>query len=544
MAENSSSGVAQFVLPFSIASENRKEPFGKEMEHAALFCLAELERNKGGGLILKQPAERMAFITEVGYPFWLIPWKESTLMFDGLNRIAYTLAYQIVPDVHAFTSNLERSSRTPEVYMAFLSDNINYFQVTNEEKKMIVGGLITEKDLLNEFASNLPEATQTNNPLIDVMILTPILNASNISSTIHELEALDSGFREDINNLYSSMKLVDKITNSLVKTVRARIKVIKEKFGEEIKKIEATTLPRVDRIREEYDDQIVQLLKDFQKKSLPLQQEKIKLEKTKDQILNRIEHAKTEAKMAAVKKDAVSERKWKEKTGDYKKEVSEGNSKIKETQQKLKEMEDNKSLETFKLRSEAETKTREAKKDLLETEAKRDAEIQMHTQEIEKLHESTSTIISQIDKTAKLREAKLAELENLGIQQKRKNYAIIQVPFYLISYQSDQKRRYVVISPPSVNSIGISTKIKGVLGQAKIKQMLTPRLKALDSFLARLPSFIGQNAVFEREINENAAATKISETSANEQLSHGLQQLKSEGWFTEKEYEAFSQKLK
>ena len=75
MAENLSSGVAQLVLPFSIASENRKEPFSKEMEHAALFCLAELERNKGGGLILKQPAERMAFITEVGYPFWLIPWK-------------------------------------------------------------------------------------------------------------------------------------------------------------------------------------------------------------------------------------------------------------------------------------------------------------------------------------------------------------------------------------------------------------------------------------------------------------------------------------
>ena len=272
MAENLSSGVAQLVLPFSIASENRKEPFSKEMEHAALFCLAELERNKGGGLILKQPAERMAFITEVGYPFWLIPWKELTLMFDGLDRIAYTLAYRIVPDVHAFTSNLERSSRTPEVYMAFLSDNINYFQVTNEEKKMIVGGLITEKDLLNEFASNLPEATQINNPLIDVMILTPILNASNISSTIHELEALDSGFREDINNLYSSMKLIDKITNSLVKTVRARIKVTKEKFGEEIKKIEATTLPRVDRIREEYDDQTVQLLKYFQKKSLPLQQ--------------------------------------------------------------------------------------------------------------------------------------------------------------------------------------------------------------------------------------------------------------------------------
>jgi hypothetical protein len=69
-------------------------------------------------------------------------------------------------------------------------------------------------------------------------------------------------------------------------------------------------------------------------------------------------------------------------------------------------------------------------------------------------------------------------------------------------------------------------------------------LKALDSFLARLPSLIDQNAVFEREINENAAATKIFKTSTNEQLIHGLQQLKSEGWFTEKEYEAFSQKLK
>jgi hypothetical protein len=44
------------------------------MEKAAAFCFSELGRGKGRDLILKQPPEKTAFLTEFLYPFWVIPW--------------------------------------------------------------------------------------------------------------------------------------------------------------------------------------------------------------------------------------------------------------------------------------------------------------------------------------------------------------------------------------------------------------------------------------------------------------------------------------
>lgn len=88
-----------------------------------------------------------------------------------------------------------------------------------------------------------------------------------------------------------------------------------------------------------------------------------------------------------------------------------------------------------------EAEVEEAKKDLLELEVSRDAQIQIYEQEIGKLETLTSTMIQQIDGVVKLREANLASLEKLGIWQKRKNYGLIYIPFYLVCYQAELKKR-------------------------------------------------------------------------------------------------------
>ena len=160
MTEKAHAEITQFILPFSVPSENRKDSFTKEMENAAIFCFAELERAKGGGLILKQPAEKLAFIDESCYPFWLIPWSKLNLLFDGLNTTAYTLTYKAIPGVKTFMENVGRSSKTLEAYTAFLSDNVNYFQTPTTEKEIVLNGLITDPNFLKEFALYLSEAKQ------------------------------------------------------------------------------------------------------------------------------------------------------------------------------------------------------------------------------------------------------------------------------------------------------------------------------------------------------------------------------------------------
>lgn len=79
---------------------------------------------------------------------------------------------------------------------------------------------------------------------------------------------------------------------------------------------------------------------------------------------------------------------------------------------------------------------------------------------------------------------------------------------------------------------------------AKIKQLFSPRFKALTAFLNRFPSLLEKDAVFQREISE--ASDKVSMLKAGvakEQILDGLKRLKDEGWFSEKEHETFKQQL-
>ena len=185
--------------------------------------------------------------------------------------------------------NVERSSKTLEAYTAFLSDNVNYFQTPTTEKEIMINGLITDPNFLSEFALYLSEAKQVETSSPDLAMLSPTIDESTISSITLELENLKSGFEEDFDDLYKNMKLLSKTTRNFVKTISSKIKTIKEEFGMEIKKQESIITPKVNRLNEEYDEQITKLTNDFEKQRLPLQKEKVKLEKTKEQTRNKIE---------------------------------------------------------------------------------------------------------------------------------------------------------------------------------------------------------------------------------------------------------------
>jgi len=380
--------------------------------------------------------------------------------------------------------------------------------------------------------------------LTDKAILSPKLDLATILSETQELDDLSIKFRQEINTLYNHMKLLGKTTNNLAKDIRSRMRRVKEEFSAKVQKIEEIVAPKVERIRREYDERVTQLSQDFDKRLLPLQKEEAKIEKLKEQTRVNIEHAKAEAKIYAAKKDDVSERKWKEKASNLKKELAELNTRLKENAEKTKQLANTRSLESFRLRSETEIKTNEARKDILETEAERDAQIQVYTDQLAKLHESTSTITSQIDNLAKLREAKLTQLETLAIKQKRSDKTLLYVTFYMTSYHQDSKRRYVPFPPSFANSISLTARIKSALGKPKVRQLFSQRFKSLDEFLSRLPSYLETNAMLEREIAEKAASIDVLRNDMREQVKHGLEQLKSEGWVSEKEYDVFSELLK
>ena len=542
--KNVSQGTIKSILPFSTLSENRREPFTKKIERATIFCLAELERAKGGGLVLKQPPEKLAFIAEVCYPFWLVTLDKIGLLFDGLSTTSQTLAYLTIPDTQVFLDNMKSSSKTRQAYMTFLSDNINYFQVPNNEEGKIIDGLITDPEFLDEFIPCLSKATPIKTSLSNMVTVSPTLNESSIASTMEELQNLKSKLVEELNALYTGMKLINAKTESFMKVIRDETKKIEEELSKKIEKCKASMTEEVDEIRREYDEEVTKYSKTVEEELLSLQQEKIKLEKTKEQLTHEIDHCEAEIKTCAINKDDVGEHRWRDEKNKLKKQLSETETKVKKLDKNIKKVKDEKTLKIFELKSERDAKIKEAMKDLVEIESSRDAKIRIYEEEMEKFEELTSSIIEQIDKLAKLREKSIDEFDKLGVPQKRRKRLSIYMPFYLACYQSESGKRYVCFPLSIVSNVSFSVKFKGALGKAKIKQLLLPRSKKIVSLLNKFPLLMEQNAVFNREMSEACAKANLTQTKkTRESIKEGLEMLKEEGWFSEKEYESFSQML-
>jgi hypothetical protein len=342
------------------------------------------------------------------------------------------------------------------------------------------------------------------------------------------------------------MKFVNKATRHYTHVLSTKAQTVKQEFDVRIQAQEELVAPKVNHLKEEYDHQIIDSAKAFERQQLPVQKRKVKLEKSREHALAKIEDYKLEAKTCAERNNSVGEQKWKEKGNETKKELSAIEGELKETEKALKDLEERNSLEIFNLRSELEAKIKEARQPLLDLESSRDAEILICKQEMEKLEQQTKLILDQIGRLVKLRETSIDNFTKLGIKRDSAlaDVTLFYVPFYAVCYQVESKKRYLFLPPSKANSVGLSTKLKGALGRAKIKQLLVRRFEVVTSLMDTIQVLIQQNAVFETEIKElGARVNLLTLDAASERLQKGLAFLRDEGWLSEKEHDALRQRL-
>jgi uncharacterized protein YukE len=533
------------LLPFATLAQPSEEPFTKDAERAAVYCLAELDRDKGGGFFKKRTPEKLVFITEVYYPFWVAPFGSLVLLLDGLNLASHAIPYSVLPDFKVFKDEMKARSETHQAYATFLSNNVNYFQVSESEETKVIDGLITDTEFFEEFMPYLGEAVTTEAPAVDSVLVSPARDEDAVLLMTKELGNLQSKFIGDVTELNELIKLLNLKTKDFLDVLREEMKETEKKFSKPIKESKTALEKLTAKINKEHAEKITEMSSQFEQEMLAAQKEIITLEKTKEQLTAEIEHCEAEIKTAEINKDDVTEQKWKEKRSELKKEIPEISKKTKELTEKIRGIEENKRQAIFQLEAENDAKIKEASKDLMSVESSRDAEISIFQKAMEKLEELTATLIKQIDQLAKMREATIAEFDNLGVQQKKGRAALFHMPFYLVLYQSKQNTRYTFFAPSFVSSLGVGTKLKSAMGKVKVSQLFQPRSKKIISVLNKFAVLLGDDVAFSREINEACRKANLLEVETLKQsIAAGLDKLKADEWLSEQEVKSFNQIMK
>ncbi|MGE5638290.1 MAG: hypothetical protein ACM3WQ_06250 [Chloroflexota bacterium] len=536
--------VSKQLLPFAAPSPNRAELFTSDFEMATIFSLAELERDKGGGLIAKQPEEEIVFIAKMGYPLWLFSWSELNLIFDGLNQNNHNLPYVSIPEVDVLPDNLTRTAKTRETYLAFLNDTANHLEITTEKKELRINGLITDPQFLTEFDSYRREAKTVEEDNTTGWIQT-VLDEAAILCEIREVDDLRKSLQTRTETLNTCIRLLDKTTRDYVNELRDKAYNVKQDFAIEIREEEKIVAPRISHIKEDFDFQMNSMTRSYEKQCLPIQEEKAKLEKSKEFALASIEQYIQEAKTHAENGQSAAEQKWRSKADKTRKEIDEIEDQLKQTEKTLRDLEEKRSLETFKIKEEMETKVREAQKILLELESARDAKIRIFNEEIQRLEESTKQKSDQLNRMLKLLEGNMIQFVSLGKKKAGLEGSILYyVPFYVICLQGKSNRRYFILPPSVVSTVGVFTVLKGALGRARIRSLLVPRYKSMTELIDSIQVLAEENALFEAEINELGIKNNMLLTeNAHENIKKGLEHLRTEGWLSDKEADAISQRI-
>jgi hypothetical protein len=120
------------------------------------------------------------------------------------------------------------------------------------------------------------------------------------------------------------------------------------------------------------------------------------------------------------------------------------------------------------------------------------------------------------------------------------------VPLYLVCFQAETARRYVVYPPSIAGTMGVLTKFKGILGASRVKSLFQQRSKAVANILNQLVTVIERDPVFKRDLHDAAAKANILQNEeTREKIKEGLAELRKEEWISENEFQtlrSFSQK--
>jgi len=534
----------KLILPFAVAGKDRFKPFTKDMEMAAIFYLAERDRKKGEGRVLKKPGETVVFIAETCYPIWLIPWSGRTLIFDGLEFTNPSISYDVLPDIKAFDNDFQASSKSREAYCAALSQNASYFQNFAGKEGKTIEGLITNPKFTQDLMDYLQDAEEIRKGATTKAVLSPLLDESEVSASIDKLSELRDTVEEEIKTLSRSMKLLSKGTREQVKALHAEMRMTLKEFDKRIKKVKPKVMEKIKKIQERRDEEVTRISKKYGRKLRSLHQKRVRIERTLERLSSDIERIEADIKVARENKDEAGEFQLTQNLDKIKKKLPVLNKEIKEIDRNIENVEDAKKIEVSRARTKPDDRVEGAMKALRDIEATKEARARLEQQELADLEEKTSSIIKQIDAMIKAKEAALNEIDSMGALERRRKQAIVYLPVYFVCYETEVGKRYVVHPPSNVGSMGIRTKLKGVFGAGKMKSFLQSRSQAIATLLDRLVDLTQENPVFEKEITEAGIKANILRTTELQVgIKKGLTELRDESWISENEFQILNERM-
>ena len=529
--------MARLILPYAVKSVSRANRFTDDMEIAALLCLAEAQRKRGG--LLGVSIERLSFISKLHYPLWAVPWEDECMIVDGFESFSYTIIYTKPPNMDFLTEQIKRSTTVRESYLSTLKSYAKTFKDLIVESYVPVEGIISDRDILSYLEKELPKSeTKTASPAS----ISPTLNkelarmaAENLVQNWMQIESEIKGFQYAINVLNTETKTHEE-------KILQEIDQIREAYETELSHIRPEVNQKIERLISERDTKLKWISRTGERELQRKLQEKKKIEKQLRKLELRSVEYKKRREIRKSRGDKVGVARWTHKLKGCENEISLINGKFQTVTRTLDRAHRECEVAIKKLNDAYQDLIDMEKNRVMELEARADCETQAKKNEIDELRADTLAIVTLITQLKEQKQQHASNLKAVTISWKPEETTLVYVPFYLVGYESKRKLRYHTYPPVvAMDHRGILTKIQKAFRkyslESRINLLLHSSCEALDKmFSSTFISKMKKDKKLSMKLQIMGHSNNLLDLpESREKLRRGLEEMQKEGWIKPEE---------
>ena len=531
------------IPPFVVADKARKKPFTLDMEISSILCLAEAQRKKPG--ILGVSSEKISFISKLHYPVWVVPWKDSCLLIDGLEIFSYVIPYTKLPDVCLFMEDIKRSVVNKEHFRNTLKKHGQTFK-NSELTQISLEAIFNEEELLSVFDGYLEQVLSLKKERSErVALLPPKLNEKAALKRAEKAVNLWEQIQSEIKGLHYAINILNEETSFEEEMILREIEHIRELYENKIAPVRPIVEKRIERLLSKRDAELAKLDKALERKLSAKLRQKRRYEYELERLERNLIECRKRREMWKRRGDEISASKWEHRMKIYQNKLSEVKRKLKFVSELIEQIRKQGEFEAERVKANYQVLVENERRKILDLEASRDLEIESRRSQINEIKAEASAIIEQIQRLIELKRLEAYKIKEATIPHKVEKIALLCLPFYLVRYEAKRKTRYHIYPPMiAMDFKGIVKKLQKAVYkfslQSRIELLLRSKSKALEKMLRKvLLEKIQADITLKKAIYELGISNNIFHDSGfKESLTRGVEELRSEGWISREEKEA------
>jgi len=531
------------ILPYVVKDKARKKLFTLDMEISAVLCLAEARRKKPG--ILDASSEKVSFISKLHYPIWVVPWRDSCLLVDGLELFSYTFPYVKLPDVELFTEEIKRGVANKEQFHNTLKKHAQTFEKTSLTR-ISLKAIFAEEDILSILGEYLEQASALRERRSGRMaLMPPELNEKAALENAEKAVDLWKQIQSDIKGLQYALSVLNEETSFEEEMILREIEHVRELYETRISPLRPIVEKKVEKLIWKRDAKIAKLDKSLERKLTARKKDKRRHERELERLERSLIEYKKRRRLSRRRGDDISASKWEHRMNVYQNKLPETKRKLRSVSELIEQIQKQNELDVQKVKTDYQLLIENERRPILDLEASRKLEVESRKSQIEEMKADASTIAEQIWRLTELKRSEASRIKEATIRCGMEEITLLCLPFYLVRYETKEKARYFMFPPAvAMDFKGIVRTLQKAIHrfslQSRIKLLLRSKSTALEKMLGKiLLKKIQSTNTLEKAIFELGVSNNILHRSGlREILTKGIEELRNEGWISREEKEA------